>query len=94
MNQIEKAFQEIQSKIVNRTDCYDVMKKILHRMKDSKKIWWFSSEFTDIHYKASARLSDLTTYYGELIEGRELGKGKGKPKVYRLKSKKLPVWAK
>lgn len=94
MNQIERAFQEIKNRATNRTDCYDVMKKILHRMKDSKKIWWFASEFTDIHYKASARLSDLTTYYGELVEGRALANGNGKPHVYRLKSKKFPVWAK
>ena len=94
MNQIERAFQEIKNRAVNRTDCYDVMKKILHRMKDSKKIWWFASEFIDIHYKAPQRLSDLITYYGELIEARELGKGRGKPKVYRLKSEKFPVWAK
>ena len=94
MNQVEKSFQEIQSKVVNRTDCYDIMTKILKRMKGSQKIWWFASEFIDIHYKAPQRLSDLATYYGELIEARELGKGRGKPKVYRLKSKKFPVWAK
>ena len=31
---------------------------------------------------------------GELIEARPLAKGIGKPKVYRLKSKKFPVWVK
>lgn len=94
MNQIERAFQEIKNRAVNRTDCYDIMAKILKRMKGSQKIWWFSSEFTDIHYKASARLSDLTTCYGEIVEGRALGNGRGKPHVYRLKSKKFPKWVK
>jgi len=94
MNQIEREFQAIKSRPVNRTDCYDVMTKILKRMKESKKIWWFAYEFMDIHYKAPQRLSDLVTYYGELIEARPLEKGIGKPKVYRLKSKKFPVWVK
>jgi len=70
------------------------MAKILKRMKGSQKIWWFASEFIDIHYKAPQRLSDIVTYYGELMEARPLGSGRGKPKVYRLKSKKFPVWAK
>ena len=94
MNQIERAFQAIKNRPVNRTDCYDIMAKILKRMKGSQKIWWFASEFIDIHYKAPQRLSDLVTYYGELIEARPLAKGIGKPKVYRLKSKKFPVWVK
>lgn len=94
MNQIERAFQAIKNRPVNRTDCYDIMAKILKRMKGSQKIWWFASEFIDIHYKAPQRLSDLVTYYGELIEARPLAKGIGKLKVYRLKSKKLPKWVK
>lgn len=94
MNQIERAFQEIKNRAVNRTDCYDIMAKILKRMKGSKKIWWFASEFIDIHYKAPQRLSDIVTYYGELMEARPLGSGRGKPKVYRLKSKKFPKWVK
>jgi hypothetical protein len=94
MNKVELAFEAIRSRIVVKADCYEVMKKILHRMKGSDKIWWFASEFVDIHYKSPQRLSDLSIHYSELVESRPLQKGNGKVKVYRLKSKKFPKWAK
>ena len=51
MDKVEKAFQEIKNRATNRTDCYDVMAKILNSMKDSTKIWWFASEFAALHSK-------------------------------------------
>lgn len=89
----EKEFKELQKRYVQQTDCYDVMAKILKRMKASKKNWWYAYEFVDIHYKAPQRLSDLAIYYSELVEARAIRPGNGKPKVYRLKSTKFPKWA-
>lgn len=71
-------------------DCYRIMSKILNRMKNGNKHWWFAYEFSDIHYKAGARLSDLVNYYSDLVEVVDF---KNRLKLYRLRTKKLPKWA-
>ena len=93
MNQIEREFQAIKSKFVNKMDHFELIKAILKRMCNSDKIWWFSGEFRDIHNSADRRMSELVLEY-KLLESRPIARGRGKPHVYRLKSKKLPKWAK
>lgn len=85
----EKEYKELKNKIRNRVDSFLLMGKILKRMKNGTKHWYFAYDFMDLHYKAPQRLSDLGMFYPKLIEKRKIGKFK----VYRLKTKELPKWA-
>lgn len=84
----QQELQELKSKSYKQVDRTVIMAKILQRMANGNKHWWFAYEFSDIHYKASARLSDLYKDYPRLIEAENIGHFK----VYRLKGK-LPKWA-
>jgi hypothetical protein len=85
----QQELQELRNRPYKQADKTHLMARILQRMLNGNKHWWFAYEFSDIHYKASARLSDLYTHYPKLIEAEEIGQFK----VYRLKTKKLPKWA-
>lgn len=90
MTTAEKELRLLKQNYIRReTDCYEVMAKILKRMKGGKKHWWFAYEFADFGYKAPARLSDLVNI--KLVHTQKF---KSRLKVYRLNVEKLPDWVK